>query len=278
MKKILVVYNPIKPEAVAELKQLKKWFYSNKQNEVTALPSDAKILPNADICITLGGDGTILRVAKKIAPLGIPVLGVNMGFLGFLAETDPVEMFPIIEKAIAGKVKIEERMMLDIESSGKSYLALNDCVIRSGSSSRVILLNVKVNNLALADYIGDGLIISTPTGSTAYSLAAGGPIVSPKLPVFIVSPICPHTLSQRPIILSSDSNIVTEVSKYKSNKNIVISIDGQENFNISSGAVISVKKSKYKLKLITHPGKSYFNILRAKFNWGMLSDVRRTNR
>ncbi|MBU2614598.1 MAG: NAD(+)/NADH kinase, partial [Elusimicrobia bacterium] len=255
MKKILIVYNPIKREAVAELKNLKKWFYSNKQNEVTALSSDAKILPEADICITLGGDGTILRVAKIIAPLGIPVLGVNTGSLGFLAGTDPGEMFSIIEKSISGKFKIEERLMLDIETSGKSYLALNDCVIRSGSSSRVILLNVKVNNLALAEYIGDGLIISTPTGSTAYSLAAGGPIVSPKLPLFIVSPICPHTLSQRPIILSSDSNIVTEVPKYKSNKNIVISIDGQENFNISSGAVIAVKKSKYKLKLIAHPDK-----------------------
>ncbi|MBU0952362.1 MAG: NAD(+)/NADH kinase [Elusimicrobia bacterium] len=278
MKKILIVYNPIKREAVAELKNLKKWFYSNKQNEVTALSSDAKILPEADICITLGGDGTILRVAKIIAPLGIPVLGVNTGSLGFLAGTDPGEMFSIIEKSISGKFKIEERLMLDIETSGKSYLALNDCVIRSGSSSRVILLNVKVNNLALAEYIGDGLIISTPTGSTAYSLAAGGPIVSPKLPLFIVSPICPHTLSQRPIILSSDSNIVTEVPKYKSNKNIVISIDGQENFNISSGAAIAVKKSKYKLKLIAHPDKSYFNILRSKFNWGMISDVRRTHR
>ncbi|OGS23802.1 MAG: hypothetical protein A2297_02500 [Elusimicrobia bacterium RIFOXYB2_FULL_48_7] len=278
MKKILVVYNPKKAEAANALKTLKKWLFARKQAEVTSLSSDAKFLPKADVCISLGGDGTILRVARKIAPLGVPVLGVNVGSLGFLAETDPHEMCAMIDKILSGKFRTEERIMLNVELNGKQYPALNDCVVRSSSSSRVIMVNVKVNNVPLAEYVGDGVIISTPTGSTAYSLAAGGPIVTPKLPVFIVSPVCPHTLSQRPIILSSDSSIQVEIPEYKSNRNILLSIDGQDNCTVSSKDKILISKSRHKLKLITNPGKGYFNILRSKFNWGLLSDVRRTHR
>ena len=277
MKKILLVYNSKKREAVNTLKLLQTWL-KDKKVSVSSVTSDSKTLPKADICIALGGDGTIIRVAKKIAPYGVPVMGKNLGSLGFLAETDPQEMREALEKVLKGDYKIEKRLLLEVEVKGKKYIAVNDCTVREALASRIVLLKVNVDNVPLTEYLGDGLIISTPTGSTAYSLAAGGPIVNPKLPVFIITPICPHTLSQRPIILSSASKITVEVPAYKSNKNINLSIDGQENIKISSGQSITIKKSKYEMKLITHPDKSYFNILRSKLNWGLLSDVRRTHR
>ncbi|MDI6641141.1 MAG: NAD(+)/NADH kinase, partial [Elusimicrobiota bacterium] len=146
--------------------------------------------------------------------------------------------------------------------------ALNDCIVHCGASPRVILLRVKINNDWLTDYLGDGIIISTPTGSTAYSLATGGPIVNPLLPVFIISPICPHTLSQRPLIVSSADKLSIEILEYKSNKDIVFSVDSQENFVVNPSDKITIKKSKYILKLITHPEKSYYKILREKLHWG----------
>lgn len=275
MQEVLVVYNPAKEPARKEAERLKQWL-CEKKARVRILPSTVRTFPKADFCVSLGGDGTILKIAKTLACSSIPVLGVNLGSLGFLAGTDARGARDLIQKALAGKLKINERILLEVRVGGKNFLAVNDCVVRSGVSARVILLGVRVNGEFFADYLGDGLIVSTPTGSTAYSLAAGGPIVQPLVPIFIVSPICPHTLSQRPVILSSDSLIEITAPEYKSNRDIVLSVDGQDNIEISAPSKITISKSKFRLKLLSNPEISYFSILRSKLNWG-ITNAARTN-
>ncbi len=263
MKRIILVYNPLKEQARKEQEEIRNYF-AYKGVKISVFSSDVKTLPIADLCITLGGDGTILKVAKKLLKSNTPILGINLGLLGFMAEVDPKEKYEVIEEILKGKSKPEKRMLIEMKLNSKNYIAVNDCVIHSGRSMRVILLKVKIGKHLLADYIGDGIIFSTPTGSTAYSLAAGGPVVQPEVESIIITPICPHVLSQKPMVVSSKSVLTVEIPEYKSNKEILVSIDGQENLKISPGDKITIKKSKNYLSLFVHPHRDYCEILRTK--------------
>lgn len=271
MKTAGIIFNPEKRRAVDEMKKFRA-VLQKKKCKAVVIPSDAKKLPPLDFALALGGDGTMLKASRLLAPAGVPVLGVNMGSLGFLAETTPEEAPKVISDIISENYTLEERMMLDISITSKGAttheLALNDCTIHSGMSGRVINIKANINEDFLADYLGDGVIISTPTGSTAYALAASGPIVHPHLSLFIITPICPHTLTQRPLIVSTHHRL-TFWAGIKNRKEVpLVSVDGQLNYELAKGDKVVISASGNSLKLILNPKRKYFQVLRAKLKWG----------
>ena len=220
--------------------------------------------------IAFGGDGTLLKVAREVARYKKPVLGVNLGRLGFLAEFSFKELYSTMEKVLRKEYKIQERILLDAKivqkgTTSKRCLALNDVVIKAGQTPRVINLSVYINGEFVTNFAGDGIIISTPTGSTAYSLAAGGTIIEPFLPVILFFPLCPHTLTLRPMVFSSGEKIEIKVNR---GTDVVFSADGQVNSLLEPGDSVLVKKAGEKLMLIVSPQRSYFEILRKKLRWG----------
>ena len=271
MKKIGIIYNYQKKKAKMEMGLIKSWL-SLKNCKAIEIPSSLKKLPNIDIALSLGGDGTMLRVSSLLAAAKVPVLGVNIGSLGFLAETNPEEVYSFIEKILSGKFEIEKRMMIKVKVDSKKTVrsyALNECMVHSGNSGRVITVSASVNGEFLADYIGDGLIVSTPTGSTAYSLAAQGPIVYPSLSVFVMTPICPHTLAQRPMIVpAKDTVIMLKVSSKNQKESPLVAIDGQADYFLKKGDIVSLSVSPDPLLLIVNPLRKYFEVLRKKLMWG----------
>lgn len=239
-------------------------------NKVNTL--DRKKVPSkADLVVVLGGDGTILSIGSKAAENGTPVLGINLGGLGFLAETKKEEMFDTLEKVIAGEYQYTERLLLRgelIRNEKKihSFEALNDTVVNKASIARMIEIEVYLDGNFVIHFRADGLIASTPTGSTAYSLSAGGPIMHPSLKDIIIAPICPHTLTYRPLVVSSKSKI--ELVNYAETTEAVLSIDGQHVFELEKEDRIIITSSPYVLKLIGSQNKNYFQILNEKLQWG----------
>ncbi|MEK6589381.1 MAG: NAD(+)/NADH kinase [Nitrospinota bacterium] len=225
----------------------------------------------SELIVVLGGDGTLLSVARLIEDSDVPILGVNLGSLGFLTEITIDELYPLLENIIRGDFTTERRIMLDaiIYREGKMaahYCALNDVVIKSGALARIINLEIKINGLYVTTYRSDGLIIATPTGSTAYSLAAGGPIVYPAMNALILSPICPHTLTNRPIVIPDDIKI--EINLVTPNEDVLATMDGQVGYSLNYRDSIEIKKAKNTIKLIQAPGKNYYEVLRKKLKWG----------
>ncbi|MFQ5825072.1 MAG: NAD(+)/NADH kinase [bacterium] len=224
--------------------------------------------------ISFGGDGTILSTARVVGRAGIPILGVKMGGMGFLAELAPDEIYPSLEDILKGSYQIVERMVLEAHLDGQqpssNYYALNDFVLDKGSVSRVIRVKTYIDDEYLNTYIGDGLIISTPTGSTAYSLAAGGPILLPSMDAIIINPISPHTLGARPVVIPGDKvvRVKVEAGPHK----VVFSSDGQVGKELNPGQLIKIRKADYRIKLVTFQGRSFYDVLRAKLYWG--EDVR----
>lgn len=226
-----------------------------------------------DMIIVLGGDGTLLSAARLVseAKKDVPILGVNLGSLGFMAEVSLDELYDNLEKAIAGKLEAEARMMLtaSVIRDGKRlarYTVLNDAVINKGALARMMEFEVSVNDGYLTAIKSDGLILATPTGSTAYSLSAGGPIIHPTIHCFLLTPICPHTLSNRPIALP-DTSVVT-VRLISKSEDVTLTLDGQSGFPLRRYDVVEIKKSGSRVRLIKHPKKSYYEILRTKLRWG----------
>jgi NAD+ kinase len=266
-----IIYNPDKEKAKKSLQKIKAWLLKRKC-KVVSIPSSASRIPDIDFAVTLGGDGTMLKASRLLAPKEISVLGVNLGSLGFLAETDLNEVFSLLTDIITDEYRVEERLMLLVEITGakkkSSHLALNDCLIHSGANGRVVSVRAFINNEFLADYIGDGLIVSTPTGSTAYSLAAQGPIVHPGLPVFVLTPVCPHTLTQRPLIISSDEKLTLKITSKYNLEDSIMSIDGQINYSVNTKNTIDISLYDKPLMLITNPKRKYFQVLRKKLKWG----------
>lgn len=271
MDKIGIFYNNEKAEAKHEAERLKKWL-KKRGCQAAILPSSTKTAPEIDFALCLGGDGTMLKSSRVLAPAGIPVMGINLGSLGFLAETNPAEADKFVKSILDGAYDIEERMMLSITISSKkrssTYLALNDCLMHSGNNGRVAKISAHTGGEFLANYVGDGLLVATPTGSTAYSLAASGPIVHPDLSVFLLTPICPHTLTQRPMVLSSKESLEFRVDCSAVNELPIISIDGQICHTVKPGEIITISESDTRLKLIVNPKRKYFQILRQKLKWG----------
>ncbi len=263
-------------------KELCKWF-NEKGIEVylekelgekirykNSVPS-AEIPSIVDIILVFGGDGTFLGVARLACRHGIPILGINLGGLGFLTEITVDEIYPMMERIVSGEYDIENRQMLRTTiTRGKSkigiYDVLNDVVINKEAVARIIDLEIYIEGSHVTTYKADGIILSTPTGSTAYSLSAGGPIVHPGLPVTIITPICPHTLTNRPLVVSSEMKVELKITTQE--PDTYLTLDGQIGIRLKTGDVIEVRKSDTFVKLIKSPFRDYFTILKTKLMWG----------
>jgi NAD+ kinase len=223
----------------------------------------------SDIILVLGGDGTILQTSRRAAQFGKPLLGINLGRLGFLAEAEMSDLDSILDILASGSFEIERRMMLEArlirqEQLINQFLALNDVAVSKGSFSRIIHLDVKIEGEFVNHYAADGLLVSSPTGSTAYSLSAGGPIIYPGMECLLITPICPHTLTSRPIVTYADSNI--EIDVMDKNREIQITIDGQHAVGVREGDRIIISKSPFETQLIRLSGYSFFSLLRDKLS------------
>jgi NAD+ kinase len=229
-----------------------------------------------DLMLTLGGDGTLLRGARLVAAAGVPVLGINLGHLGFLTSAAPEEMEGALTQWFAGDFELDERMALAVRFSRAEgdeeggHLALNDAVLHKGGAARVIRLLVRAGGEEVATYSADGIILSTPTGSTAYSLSAGGPIVSPSVHCIVATPICPHTLGVRPLVLPAEATVTVEV--LSPTEELILTLDGQEHERLLPGARIVVSRSPNAVKLVRFPGQTFFSTLRRKLSWGDLEE------
>jgi len=232
----------------------------------------AEDIPDAaDLLIVLGGDGTLLSVSRLVGDRCTPILGINLGSLGFLTEITRDEIIPVLEQLVAGELTVSERLRLDviIRREGTEvarYRVLNDLVINKGALARIIDMEAWVDDTYLTTFKADGLIVATPTGSTAYNLAAGGPIISPALHCLVISPICPHMLTNRPIIVSDEAVIRIEV-KFQ-NEEVAMTADGQIGMPLQGGDVVEIRRSPHPTMLVLSPTKDYFQILRTKLKWG----------
>ncbi len=224
-----------------------------------------------DVILVFGGDGTFLGVARLACKHGTPILGINLGGLGFLTEVTVDELYPMMERILDGDYEVEDRQMLltSIRRGKKNigkYEVLNDVVINKGAVARIIDLAIYIEDSHVTTYRADGIILSTPTGSTAYSLSAGGPIVHPKIPVTIITPICPHTLTNRPLVVSSKMKVEIKVTTQE--PDTYLTLDGQIGVRLKTGDVIEVKRTDTSVKLIKSPFRDFFTILKTKLMWG----------
>jgi NAD+ kinase len=237
----------------------------------------------SDIVVALGGDGTLLRAARAVGDQMTPVLGVNIGSLGFLTEVTVDEMYEALEEILTDGYRYEDRMNVDAEvlRDGEriaGFAALNDMVINKGALSRVFGMKVAIDCNYLATYTADGLIVSTPTGSTAYSLSAGGPIVNPAMEAIIATPICPHTLAIRPMILAPTQELSVDLTAEHSlhgEPEIKITVDGQVGFDLLSADRVVFRKSQRKTRLVLSGYRTFYEVLRSKLKWG---DIKRNHR
>lgn len=235
----------------------------------TRLRDIEQLVEEAGILVAFGGDGTILNAARSVGPKGTPILGVNLGKLGFLAEFAPEEMAQAISDILAKRYVVEERLVLRANSPGigdASFHAVNDVVVDKSRSSRVIDVDMHINGLYAVTYRGDGVIVSTPTGSTAYALSNGGPIVIPTSNVIGITPISPHTLNGRPLIVP-DSSLIHLIVRQGTDE-VLFSADGRREGLLRPPADVFVQKAPYSLKLVKRIDRSYFDVLRAKLFWG----------
>lgn len=231
-----------------------------------------QLIAKADFLISIGGDGTFLETARLVGDKNIPIIGVNLGKLGFLAETATDKISGFISDITRGKYKIEERTVLSANSKGSKYIfGMNEIVINQTEIVKTILIEVYYNEQLIISYHGDGLIVATPTGSTGYSLSAGGPIVSPVSNVIIVSPMCPHTLTARPIIVPDNGTICIKVN---SKVPVIVTADGNQIYKLKSPASIEIKKALYNIKIVKSLDSDYFKVLNQKLYWG--ADKRNT--
>jgi NAD+ kinase len=230
----------------------------------------AGLASQVDLVVVLGGDGTLLSVTRNEVG-DTPVLGINMGSLGFLTEHSADNLFPMLKKALEGRAVVQRRERLDVTVSSSdreptSARILNDAVINKGALARMIVLSVHVDGEFVSHVRADGLIISTPTGSTAYNLSAGGPILYPTLDAMVVTPICPHALTNRPIVLALNS--VVEIRLEGPAEKVYVTLDGQQGFPITDGDLVRVQRCPEPIHLITEPSRSYFQVLHHKLKWG----------
>jgi NAD+ kinase len=233
--------------------------------------SREQVASTSELLLVLGGDGTLLAAARVAAAKGIPILPINMGSLGFLTSFMLEELYPALEDILAGRLTISERVMLQVElhRAGKiidKQSVLNDVVVNKGALARMIELELSIDNTFVCRYRADGLIVASPTGSTAYSLSAGGPIVHPAVESFIITPICPHTLSDRPVVVRDTSIIDVKLSA--GTESVFLTLDGQKGIPLQATDRIGISRAAQLLKLIQTPKKSYFDILRNKLKWG----------
>jgi len=236
--------------------------------------SRREIVELVDVVASLGGDGTFISVARFGSSRSANFIGVNVGTLGFLTEITPSELFSVLELALQGKAKVQKRAILSAQLKGREgnearFSALNDVVIAKGALARIFGVTLFVDDIEAAYIRGDGVVISSPSGSTAYSLAAGGSIVHPQVDALLVTPICPHSLTSRPLIIPGTSKVSLKLDDDASDRSaeVYLTVDGQEGMKIAGGGVVEVRTSTDSLKLITSPSRSYFETLSAKLKW-----------
>ena len=253
---------PLAQEAVAFLRAK-----SIQAELLTSLDS----LENIDLIISMGGDGTMLRCARACAPKNIPILGINCGTLGFLAAAEKEEMHHALQTVLDGKCTTRTRLMLRavVRQNGteQTFAALNDCVLRC-ANMRAFSVNATFNQTPLPPYFGDGVIIATPTGSTAYSLAAGGPIIEPDVAVFVLTPVCPHSLHQRPMVLSASGTLRLTPAFKNTEDRATATLDGQIQLPLEPGAEIEISRAPFAAQLLTLPQRGFFTVLHKKLSWG----------
>jgi NAD+ kinase len=267
-------------DAVAAAGELSEWLrrreitvaYDERTHRALA-PEDCEVYDpetRYDLVVVLGGDGTLMSTARAQRH-GVPILGVNLGGLGFLTEINRGELYPSLVEILAGRFTTEPRSLLDVElerprGETLSYKALNDVVVTKGALARIIDLRIEVDGRLVARYRSDGLILSTPTGSTAYNLSAGGPIVFPSLPVIVLTPICPHTLTHRPLVVPDSSSV--ELRLETPDQEVYLTVDGQEGTTLEPDDRVAVKSSQVHANLVRISGHSFYDSLRSKLRWG----------
>ncbi|MBN1494981.1 NAD(+)/NADH kinase [Candidatus Peregrinibacteria bacterium] len=258
-------------------KKNKKILYDNNLAELLdgSVEGNKKewLLKNADMAIILGGDGTLLKTARRIGKKKVPVLGVNLGTKGFLTECTEDKMYYSLDKIFQGHYVIDRRFLLRVtvyRDNEKTFtsLALNDAVINQGLFARLIDLRLEVNQRKITEFEADGIIVATPTGSTAHALSAGGPIIHPSVDSFVIVPICPASLSIRPIIIPNDRQLKVVVQTHRVKEHVGLTIDGQETFDLSYGDEIKFRKSSRYFDMLRITGGNYYKVLRQKLHWG----------
>jgi NAD+ kinase len=229
-------------------------------------PERAEIAAASDLVVVLGGDGTLLSVAHHAAQAGVPVMGINLGRLGFLTEIPVSEAVPTLERFLAGEAGlISPRWLLEGRTAQKVSFCLNDLVVTKGAVARMIELAIAIDGRDVATLKADGLIVSTPTGSTAYSLSAGGPILHPQVPAIVLTPICPHTLSFRPLAVPATSSIAVRL--LTGGEEVHATFDGQRGVVLVRNDVVEIRKAPAELRLVTSPRRSYYDLVKEKLGW-----------
>ena len=262
MKNAVIVYNKIKSEALRLYNESKDYLI-NKGIKIL----DSREISKADFMVVIGGDGTLLAASKKILEKKIPVIAINLGSLGFLTEIRKEEAFQTFDKVINGDYFCDKRNFLELILNNERYYALNEVVIsKGGLNMRMASVNFYANEKYVTNYKADGVIISTPTGSTAYSLSAGGPIINPSLNALSITPIAPHTLSARPIIVDGNTNLTFE--SIDKDRELHLILDGQVNLTMNELDSLEIKMSKKALYLVKPNERDYYQVLREKLKWG----------
>jgi len=277
VKSVAIIVKPHHDEARATAEQLSVWLRDRNLKQVgdTLSASDARreptVISDADLIVVLGGDGTMISVARMVGDADVPILGVNYGSLGYLTDFRIEEMFSALESIVDGEYDIDRRVMLDVElwrNAGKiaSGRVLNDIVVNKAALARIIDIEVTLNDLFVNSFRADGLIVSTPTGSTAYNLSAGGPIVYPSMNAVVITPICPFTLTNRPLVVPDSATIVLTLRS--GNEGVALTLDGQTGFTMEAGDRVQARKSATSFNLIRPTNRNYFDVLRDKLRWG----------
>lgn len=282
MKRLGIIVNTQRPNSADVLGRVEAWAKTHgwpvvaveainavRTQDFPSIPSE-RFAGKVDLLLSLGGDGTILTAARAVAGLDIPLLGINLGTLGFLTVAPPEEAEAALDRLASGEFFVEERFMLDVhEPKGEKghWSALNDVVIDKGGISRLITLHLHLNGEFVSEMAGDGLIVATPTGSTAYALSVGGPILWPTMQAFLTAPISAHTLAQRPMVFRADD--VLQVTVHAVAGEAMLTVDGQWTRKLATGAQLEIRRAAHTAKLVNFPGRSFLRVLRSKLHWGL---------
>lgn len=273
--KIGIIPHTGKPVAMSLTEELKGFFQARSvRHQIITHPSRANV-DGLDMVVVLGGDGTLLSAARLTSEVQVPVFGVNVGHLGFLTEVETDGLFPAMERLLAGDYSLEERMLIaaSVKRDGQeisNHLALNDFVVTRGTFARIIDLSIFIDQQYVTDYVADGVIIATPTGSTAYSLSAGGPIIEPSLECICITPICAHSLAARSVVAKSGAEV--RVSLNSAKEEVMFTIDGQYGFPLQTGDQVTIEKAAKPALLAKLGGRDFFQVLHSRLKmpqtWG----------
>jgi len=288
IKRIGVIVKPHESDALETLCRLTKWLsergitlvgptevererIEHQTGCTIDVVHESELAKQVDLMLVLGGDGTMIATARMIGDTQVPVIGVNYGGLGYLAEFPLEELFPALESILAGQYKVQQRLMLTVELwRGEELVTrnrvLNDVVVNKSALARIIEIEAYLNEQFVNLFRADGLIVATPTGSTAYNLSAGGPIIYPSMSAVVITPICPFTLSNRPLVVPDDSMI--EVRLMTKNEEVALTLDGQVGVPLQAGDRAVIRKSNTAFNLVQPPNRNYFDVLRNKLKWG----------